>query len=390
MSSKGFKRTEFIFKTIMKHFSDKELRDNLKIQDLIEAISRATTRATIVYANGNHLLSGIEQQFKEHTPQILPEDGYSKTEKDVSFLGGSDALSYLSFQRALIKVLSIVALSSMVIVLSLNIWCGTTLKNNVFAVTTLSNLDPGMDGMFAGILKWLFSEHEIPTRWYCLFLPENDAFYVNYMIQFLFIETAMDLIRFKEIEYSLRIDSGRVSFPTAEKDGKSSELRNSEYDVSFLGGSDALSYLNFQTALIKVPSIVALSSMVIVLPLNIWCGTTLKNNLFAVTTLTNLGQGSPYVGVHTLLAITFFITVACIMKNHVEDLYSNEFGSPLSVTLMISNLNAKCRHYAYDYSTTILQNELEDHFKKAYPDILVKEISVVHDTQEVAELVRKR
>ena len=78
------------------------------------------------------------------------------------------------------------------------------------------------------------------------------------------------------------------------------------------------------------------------------------------------------------------------MKNHVEDLYSNEFGSPLSVTLMISNLNAKCRHYAYDYSTTILQNELEDHFKKAYPDILVKEISVVNDTQEVAELVRKR
>ena len=55
----------------MKHFIDKELRDNLKTHDLIEAISRATKRATIVYANGHQLISGIEQQFKEHTPQIF-------------------------------------------------------------------------------------------------------------------------------------------------------------------------------------------------------------------------------------------------------------------------------------------------------------------------------
>ena len=73
----------------MKHFNDKELRDNLKIHHLREAISRATTRATIVYANGHQLLSGIEQQFKEHTPQILPEDGYSKTYKIGEFLKNS-------------------------------------------------------------------------------------------------------------------------------------------------------------------------------------------------------------------------------------------------------------------------------------------------------------
>ena len=75
LSSKGFKRTKFIFKTIMKHFSDKELRGNLKIHDLIEAISRATTRATIIYTNGDQLLSGIAQQFKEHTPKIMLEGG---------------------------------------------------------------------------------------------------------------------------------------------------------------------------------------------------------------------------------------------------------------------------------------------------------------------------
>ncbi|KAK2710064.1 hypothetical protein QYM36_013663 [Artemia franciscana] len=81
LSSKGFKRTEFIIQAIMNHFNDKESRDNLKIHDLIEAISRVTTRVTIVYTNGDQLLSRIAQQFKEYTPQILPEDGYSKTYK---------------------------------------------------------------------------------------------------------------------------------------------------------------------------------------------------------------------------------------------------------------------------------------------------------------------
>jgi len=81
LSSKGFKRTEFIIQAIMNHFNDKESRDNLKIHDLIEAISRATTRITIIYTNGDQLLSRIAQQFKEYTPQILPEDGYSKTYK---------------------------------------------------------------------------------------------------------------------------------------------------------------------------------------------------------------------------------------------------------------------------------------------------------------------
>ena len=75
----------------------------------------------------------------------------------------------------------------------------------LFGVLLLPSLNLlSMDGMFAGILIWLFSEHEIPTRWHCIFLPENNAFYVNYMIQSLLIETAIDLIRFKEMFYYLK------------------------------------------------------------------------------------------------------------------------------------------------------------------------------------------
>ncbi|KAK2702398.1 hypothetical protein QYM36_018988, partial [Artemia franciscana] len=92
MKSKGFKRSEFIFKTIMKYFSEKELQDNLKIHDLAEAISRATTRATIVYASGDQSLSEIEQQFKDN-PKLCQKMATKKHYANgISYLGS--ALSF--------------------------------------------------------------------------------------------------------------------------------------------------------------------------------------------------------------------------------------------------------------------------------------------------------
>ncbi|KAK2702250.1 hypothetical protein QYM36_019112 [Artemia franciscana] len=57
---------------------------------------------------------------------------------------------------------------------------------------------------------------------------------------------------------------------------------------------------------------------------------------------------------------------------------------------MISNFNTVCTHHPEDYSRTILQDDLREHFNKAYPYRPVKWISVVHDTEKVSELNRER
>ncbi|XP_033626930.1 CSC1-like protein 2 isoform X3 [Asterias rubens] len=47
---------------------------------------------------------------------------------------------------------------------------------------------------------WIKSSNkDVPLRWGCIFLPENGAFFVNYVITSAFIGTALELIRFPEL-----------------------------------------------------------------------------------------------------------------------------------------------------------------------------------------------
>ncbi|XP_018652419.1 putative metazoan probable membrane protein [Schistosoma mansoni] len=59
------------------------------------------------------------------------------------------------------------------------------------------------------LLQWLFPEmHIIPLsfQWECVFMPDNGAFFVNYVITAAFIGTSLELVRFSELfNYACRL-----------------------------------------------------------------------------------------------------------------------------------------------------------------------------------------
>ena len=58
-------------------------------------------------------------------------------------------------------------------------------------------------------LEWSFQPKN-ETRWECVFLPDNGAFYVNYVITSALVGTALELVRFPELlMYALRLCCSR-------------------------------------------------------------------------------------------------------------------------------------------------------------------------------------
>ena len=62
------------------------------------------------------------------------------------------------------------------------------------------------------LVQWLADQHHSNTtyRWECVFLPDNGAFFVNYVITSAFIGTTLELIRFPELfMYMFRLGLAR-------------------------------------------------------------------------------------------------------------------------------------------------------------------------------------
>jgi hypothetical protein len=79
-----------------------------------------------------------------------------------------------------------------------------------------------MDSMIGGFYSWLSSptQWEKPTQWLCAFLPENNGYYVNYIVYTLFVETAMDLMRVSDLFYyfgCLLFSKSEAEKPTIER-----------------------------------------------------------------------------------------------------------------------------------------------------------------------------
>ncbi|XP_071521938.1 calcium permeable stress-gated cation channel 1 isoform X2 [Panulirus ornatus] len=69
-----------------------------------------------------------------------------------------------------------------------------------------------------GFMEWIVKQHSKNEtfRWECIFLPDNGAFFVNYIITSAFIGTSLELIRFPELfMYIVRLGLSRSEAETA-------------------------------------------------------------------------------------------------------------------------------------------------------------------------------
>ncbi|XP_072032157.1 LOW QUALITY PROTEIN: calcium permeable stress-gated cation channel 1-like [Amphiura filiformis] len=85
-------------------------------------------------------------------------------------------------------------------------WKRTTLNHTIMCKTFVFLLimvlvlpSLGLASVQAFFEYSLQTAHNIKLRWGCIFLPENGAFFVNYIITSAFIGTALELIRFPEL-----------------------------------------------------------------------------------------------------------------------------------------------------------------------------------------------
>ena len=87
-----------------------------------------------------------------------------------------------------------------------------------------------MDSMIGEFYSWLSSptQWEKPTQWLCAFLPENNGYYVNYIVYTLFVETAMDLMRVSDLFYyfgCLLFSKSEAEKPTIEREKSFPEFK---------------------------------------------------------------------------------------------------------------------------------------------------------------------
>jgi steroid 5-alpha reductase family enzyme len=108
-------------------------------------------------------------------------------------------------------------------------------------------------------------------------------------------------------------------------------------------GFDCVQYLSFQRHLIFLASIVTLTSLVIVLPIN-YQGTPETDQIanFNQTTIINIKNEPRLLWVHVILAITFLFLSIAVMRHFSRGLKFIEEEGEFRRSVMIVGIGKEC------------------------------------------------
>ncbi|VVC30694.1 10TM putative phosphate transporter, cytosolic domain,Calcium-dependent channel, 7TM region, putative [Cinara cedri] len=143
-------------------------------------------------------------------------------------------------------------------------------------------------------------------------------------------------------------------------------------------GYDAVQYLSFQRHIMVLMAIITAVSLGVVLPINFAGEQEGDERSFGHTTVSNLRADSPWLWVHVTIAMLYFPLTIFIMRRFSVNLKLEENGECWSRTLMITNIPRRNSHI----------NDLDKHFKEAYPECDVENIQLAYDVNKANELDR--
>ncbi|OXA60909.1 CSC1-like protein 2 [Folsomia candida] len=145
-------------------------------------------------------------------------------------------------------------------------------------------------------------------------------------------------------------------------------------------GFDCVQYLSFQRHLIFLASIVTLTSVVIILPIN-YQGTPLTDQTaqFNQTTIINLKHNAKLLWVHVILAITFLFLSIAVMRHFSRGnaLKFVDCDDPTARrSIMIVGI---CRKFC-------MEDKLKMHFEEIYPDVELSEVTFAYDITDLQKV----
>ncbi|CAL8099974.1 unnamed protein product [Orchesella dallaii] len=139
-------------------------------------------------------------------------------------------------------------------------------------------------------------------------------------------------------------------------------------------GPDCVQYLSFQRHLIFLSTIITITALIVVLPINLQ--TKIANDgpmEFSDTTIINLDKSRKFLWVHVILAVTFLFLSIAVMRHFSRALKFVEDDPAVSRTVMIIGIAKK-------YCD---EDKIRRHFQEIYPDVDISEITFAYDISKL-------
>ncbi|XP_061098396.1 CSC1-like protein 1 [Conger conger] len=156
-------------------------------------------------------------------------------------------------------------------------------------------------------------------------------------------------------------------------------IRMGEDTIKARCGTDAVHYLSFQRHLIALLTIICVTSVAIILPVNL-SGDLLDNDpySFGRTTIANLQKDNNLLWLHTVFAVLYLILTVVVLRRHtskIKAVQSNTDRRTLFVCSVPKNAN---------------EESIKTHFNEAYPTCRVSEVHLCYDVSRLMYLAKQR
>uniref|UniRef100_UPI0037E8B643 CSC1-like protein 1 n=1 Tax=Semicossyphus pulcher TaxID=241346 RepID=UPI0037E8B643 len=156
-------------------------------------------------------------------------------------------------------------------------------------------------------------------------------------------------------------------------------LRMDEEKIKARCGMDAVHYLSFQRHLIILLTVITITSLGIILPVNL-SGDLLGDNpqSFGRTTIGNLESGNNLVWLHTVFAVLYLILTVVLLRHHTSQIKG------------VRRETARNTLFVCSVPKTATEEAVKTHFTEAYPSCRVCAVTLGYDVAKLMYLDKER
>lgn len=156
-------------------------------------------------------------------------------------------------------------------------------------------------------------------------------------------------------------------------------LRMDEEKIKARCGIDAVHYLSFQRHVIALLMAITVTSLGVILPVNL-SGDLLDNNPenFGRTTVGNLQAGNKLLWLHTVFAVLYLILTVVLLRRH---------------TFQMKGMNRETTRntlFVCSVPKTATEEAIKTHFTEAYPSCRVCAVTLCYDVSKLMYLDKER